>query len=162
MKRILIMSRTAAQTRRVGMLLGRSLEAGFLVALSGDLGAGKTEFVKGLARGLGVRRDYPVSSPSFVLVNEYPGRIPLYHIDLYRLSEGRDLEEMGLEEYFYGKGVTAIEWAEKVATSIPPQHFWIDIRWTGPTHRQLVVKARGKRHMEILETIRRKLEEPPS
>jgi len=161
MKKIIIVSRTAGQTRGVGRLLGRSLEAGSVVALSGELGTGKTEFIKGLARGLGVKRGH-VSSPSFVLINEYPGRIPLYHIDLYRLSEGKDLEQIGLEEYFYGNGVTAIEWAEKAASLIPHRHFWIDIRWTGPTRRQLIVKTRGTRYGELLETIRRKLEETPS
>jgi tRNA threonylcarbamoyladenosine biosynthesis protein TsaE len=161
MEKIIIVSRSAAQTRGVGKVLGRSLEAGSVVALSGELGTGKTEFIKGLARGIGVKQGH-VSSPSFVLINEYPGRIPLYHVDLYRLSEGRDLEEIGLQEYFYGNGVTAIEWAEKAAPLIPSRHFWIHIQWTGLTRRQLTVKAHGTRYGELLETIRRKLKETRS
>ena len=159
MKRVYIESRTAGQTRRVGRLLGRYLDPGSLIALSGGLGTGKTEFIKGLAKGLGVQAGCYVSSPSFVLINEYPGRIPLYHIDLYRLSGGSDVEEMGLEEYVYGQGVTAIEWAEKAAPLIPSQRFWIDIRWMGPTRRRLTIKASGKRNEQVLETFCAELKE---
>lgn len=134
--------------------MGQFLKPGSLVALSGELGSGKTQFIKGLARGLGVDRGYHVSSPSFVLINEYPGRIPLYHLDLYRLSEEKDLEELGLEEYFYGKGVTAIEWAEKATLIIPPQYIWIDIQWTGPNSRKLIIKAVGKDNVQVFEAIR--------
>lgn len=157
-KRFVIESHTAAQTKKLGRLIGQFLKPGSLVALSGELGSGKTQFIKGLASGLGVDRSYHVSSPSFVLINEYPGRIPLYHLDLYRLSEGKDLEEMGLEEYFYGNGVTAIEWAEKATFFIPPQHIWIDIRWTGPNSRQLIIKAVGKQNVQIIEAICKEIE----
>ncbi|MBW2056543.1 MAG: tRNA (adenosine(37)-N6)-threonylcarbamoyltransferase complex ATPase subunit type 1 TsaE [Deltaproteobacteria bacterium] len=143
-------SHGAAQTRKIGRLLGRLLQPGCVVALRGELGSGKTEFVKGLACGLGVEKSSPVSSPSFVLVNEYPGRLPLYHLDLYRLSGSRDLEEIGLDEYLYGSGVTVIEWAEKAGPFLPPQHIWIDIEWAGPSGRRLVFKASGKANAEIL------------
>ncbi len=103
-------------------------------------------------------RRYAVSSPSFVLINEYPGRIPLYHLDLYRLSKGRDLEDLGLEEYVYGHGVTAIEWAEKATPLMPPQHIWIEIRWTGPKNRQLVIEAIGKDNVQIIEAIRQEFD----
>jgi tRNA threonylcarbamoyladenosine biosynthesis protein TsaE len=159
-KRFVIDSRGAAQTRRIGRVLGQFLKPGALVALSGELGSGKTEFVKGLASGLGVNRCYQVSSPSFVLINEYPGRIPLFHLDLYRLSGRKDLDEMGLEEYFYGQGVTAIEWAEKATTYLPPEHIWIEIRWRGPNSRQLIIKAFGKRNGQALEATYKKTEVP--
>lgn len=146
----------------MGRILGRHLDPGSLVALSGDLGTGKTEFIKGLAKGLGVQEGYHVSSPSFVLINEYPGRIPLYHIDLYRLSGGSDIEDMGLEEYVYGQGVTAIEWAEKAGPLIPSQRLWINILWLGPTCRRLTIKASGKRNEQVLETFRVELEAYPS
>jgi tRNA threonylcarbamoyladenosine biosynthesis protein TsaE len=127
------------------------------VALSGDLGTGKTEFIKGLAKGLGINERYHVSSPSFVLINEYPGRIPLYHIDLYRLSEWREMEELGLEEYVFGDGVTAIEWAEKTSASLPSQHIWIDILWKSPKNRQLIMTATGRHNLQILDAIDREL-----
>ena len=138
--------------------MGKFLGPGSLVALSGELGTGKTQFIKGLARGLGVDRSYQVRSPSFVLINEYPGRIPLYHLDLYRLSDEKDLEDMGLEEYLYGSGVAAIEWAEKATPFMPSQHIWIDIRWTGPHSRQLIIKAVGRHNVQIMKTVFKKLE----
>lgn len=152
-KKIIIESHGAAETRRLGRLIGQFLKPGSLVALAGELGSGKTQFIKGLARGLGVDRRYYVSSPSFVLVNEYPGRIPLYHLDLYRLSEREDLEEIGLEEYLYGKGVTAVEWAEKATLFLPPQYIWVDIKWAGPNTRKLIIKAVGKNSVQVLEAI---------
>lgn len=157
-RRFIIASHRAGETRKLGRLIGQSLKPGSLVALSGELGSGKTQFIKGLARGLGVDRSYHVSSPSFVLINEYPGRIPLYHLDLYRLSRGKDLEEMGLEEYFYGNGVTAIEWAEKATLLMPSQHIWVDIRWTGPNTRELIIRAVGKENVQIVGSVRKKLE----
>ncbi len=157
-KRLVVESHTAGQTKKLGRLVGELLKPGSLVALSGELGAGKTQFVKGLAGGLGVDRSYYVSSPSFVLINEYPGRIPLYHLDLYRLSEYRDLEEIGLEEYLNSNGVTTIEWAEKAAQFMPSELIWIDIHWTGPESRQITLRAAGKRNVLVIEAIHKKLE----
>jgi tRNA threonylcarbamoyladenosine biosynthesis protein TsaE len=155
---VIIEVHRASETRKLGTLIGRLLGPGSVVALSGELGAGKTETVKGLARGLGVDPRFRVSSPSFVLVNEYPGEIPLYHLDLYRLSPGRGLDDIGLEEYCYGKGVTAIEWAEKAKPLLPRHHLWIDLQWTGPTSRRLTIKAFGKNNIDVLQTISKRLE----
>jgi tRNA threonylcarbamoyladenosine biosynthesis protein TsaE len=155
-RRVIIESRGAAETRRLGKLMGQRLTPGSVVALSGELGSGKTQLIKGLAVGLGVDTNYHVSSPSFVLINEYPGRTPLYHVDLYRLSNEKDLEEIGLEEYLYGKGVTAIEWAEKACPFIPSQHIWIDMEWTGLKTRKLVIKAVGKDNVQVLEPLGKK------
>ena len=160
-RRFVIDSHGARETRRIGRRLGRRLKRGSLVALSGELGTGKTEFIKGLADGLGVDKRYEVSSPSFTLINEYPGRVPLYHIDLYRVSKRRDLEEMGLEEYFYGDGVTAVEWAEKAIALVPPQHVWIDIEWLGPKGRRLTLRAVGSSYAPIIEALRQELEGAP-
>jgi tRNA threonylcarbamoyladenosine biosynthesis protein TsaE len=157
-KRFVTESHRAAKTEQIGKLMGHLLRPGSVVALSGELGSGKTQFIKGLASGLGVDRRYHVSSPSFVLINEYPGRIPLYHLDLYRISQGTDLEEMGLEEYVYGNGVSAIEWAERAISVIPPHHIWIDIRWIGPKSRRLMITAIGKHNVQIIEAVREKLE----
>jgi tRNA threonylcarbamoyladenosine biosynthesis protein TsaE len=157
-RRYIIESHRASETEKLGRLMGQFLEPGSIVALSGELGSGKTRFVKGLASGLGVAKNCHVSSPSFVLINEYPGRIPLYHLDLYRLSRGKDLEEMGLDEYLFGEGVTTIEWAEKATSIMPPQHIWIDIQWTGPNSRRLTIKAVGKQNVQVLEGVRGKTE----
>lgn len=98
-------------TSAAGARLGETLHAGDVVLLHGDLGAGKTAFVRGLAQGLGAPQD-DVSSPTFTIVQEYSGRVPLYHVDLYRLEE-REVDDLGLEELVLGDGVVAIEWAER-------------------------------------------------
>lgn len=111
-------SQSPEETRRAACELARELSAGSVVALYGELGAGKTCFVQGLAEGLGVVR--PVASPTFVIVNEYPGRLPLYHVDLYRIRSEAEALAFGLDEYLFGRGVTAIEWAEKIERLLPP------------------------------------------
>lgn len=112
-----IKTTTPEETTRVGRLLGGLLRAGDVVCLNGDLGAGKTRFAQGLAAGMGV--DGPVTSPTFTIINEYQGRLPLYHMDFYRLDDALELEDLGCEEYFYGSGVTVIEWADRVAALLP-------------------------------------------
>ncbi|MCX6011944.1 MAG: tRNA (adenosine(37)-N6)-threonylcarbamoyltransferase complex ATPase subunit type 1 TsaE, partial [Chloroflexi bacterium] len=106
-----IVSHSPAQTQKIGTNLGKMAGPGDLFLLSGQLGAGKTCFTQGIAIGLSIK-DY-VSSPTFVLVKEYKGRIPLYHIDFYRLDNITDLIDLGLDDYIYGNGVCVIEWAEK-------------------------------------------------
>jgi len=106
------------ETQALGAALAEELEPGTVVALHGDLGAGKTCFIQGLAAGLGI--DEPVTSPTYTLVGEYEGRLPLHHIDLYRLSGPAEALGLGLEEYFDADGVTAIEWAERADGLLPP------------------------------------------
>ncbi len=113
MKGFSVISDSPERTREIGCLLGGLLQKGALVALIGELGAGKTCFVKGLADGLGISDNEYVRSPSFVIINEYRGRTPLYHIDLYRVNNEEELGELNLEDYIYGNGVTVIEWADK-------------------------------------------------
>jgi tRNA threonylcarbamoyladenosine biosynthesis protein TsaE len=114
-------TRSEDETAAVGRHLAASLGAGDVVLLSGDLGAGKTAFVKGLAEGLGVQRD-DVSSPTFTLMQEYRGgRVTLYHVDLYRLDDPREIDDLGLDEIAAG-GVLAIEWAEKLPARLEPPH----------------------------------------
>jgi len=110
----------ADETLKFGEQLAATLHPGDVLALSGDLGAGKTVLIKGIARGLGVTQD--VTSPTFTLVHEYPGgRLPLFHIDLYRLDTVDQALAIGIEEYLNGSGITAIEWAEKIAPLLPPR-----------------------------------------
>lgn len=101
----------------MGKKLGMLLRAGDVVCLNGDLGAGKTRFAQGVACGMEVNG--PVTSPTFTIINEYLGRLPLYHMDFYRLEDALELEDLGYEEYFYGSGVTVIEWPERVAELLP-------------------------------------------
>ncbi len=115
------------ETRRLGRCLGELIEQPLVILLSGDLGAGKTCFSQGLARGLGVPEEVPVSSPSYTLMNPYQGRLELYHFDLYRLSEPDDLLELGMEEYLPGNGVAVVEWAD-LFTGLARE--WLAIRLT--------------------------------
>ena len=105
-------------TRALGQLLGELAGAGLVVLLNGDLGAGKTCFAQGVARGLGVSPASPVTSPSYTLLNIHQGRLPLYHFDLYRLSQVDDLEELGYDEFAEGDGLTLVEWADRMTAAL--------------------------------------------
>lgn len=117
---IVLLSKSPEETFRIGRILADGLEAGDVVALTGELGSGKTCLTQGIANGLGVPESYVVTSPTFTLINEYPGRqVDLYHLDVYRLTGYADLAEMGYDEYLSGRGVMVIEWAEKVLEAVP-------------------------------------------
>ena len=107
------------ETEKIGAAMGRIIPAGTVLAYRGDLGAGKTAFTRGLARGLGCTER--VTSPTFTIVNEYPGRIPLYHFDMYRLADSDALFDIGWEDYLAGGGVCAVEWSEQVEDALPPE-----------------------------------------
>lgn len=109
-----VVSRSPEQTRELGEATARSLPDGATVALFGDLGAGKTAFVQGMARAAGVPPEIPVVSPTYTLIHEYPGRRMLIHVDLYRLAGGADLEEIGLYELMDGEALVAVEWADRL------------------------------------------------
>lgn len=113
-------------TRKIGWHLGKIALPGTVLALSGELGAGKTVFAQGVGAGLEVKET--VNSPSYVLMNLYRGRLEFYHFDFYRLSDEEELQELGLEEYFYGRGLTLIEWSDKFPHVLPPDRLEIEIR----------------------------------
>jgi tRNA threonylcarbamoyladenosine biosynthesis protein TsaE len=134
-----IRSGSEAETRAIASQLARELTAGTVILLSGDLGAGKTAFVKGLAEGLGVSAD-DVTSPTFTLVHEYRGgRLPLVHVDLYRLDRA-DLGDIGLDEDLAADGITAFEWAERLARPVNPA-IHVSIRDAGGDHRDIEISS---------------------
>ncbi|MCX6967735.1 MAG: tRNA (adenosine(37)-N6)-threonylcarbamoyltransferase complex ATPase subunit type 1 TsaE [Verrucomicrobia bacterium] len=131
-----IISHNPEETFALGRQCAGSLRRGDVLALAGDLGAGKTQFAKGLAAGLGV--ECGVTSPTFTLIHEYPGgRLPLFHIDLYRLEEEAEVLGIGLDEYLAGDGVTVIEWADKFAALMPPGVRWIRFRALDGDEREI-------------------------
>lgn len=135
-------SHSSEQTIARGDEFARTLEGGDVVCLKGELGAGKTHFVKGMAEAFGIDRD-EVHSPTFTLINEYAGTIPLYHFDCYRMESPREAAEIGAEEYFYGNGISVIEWPECIAPLIPPDAIWVTIEIPDRESRKFVIRKRG-------------------
>lgn len=146
-----IISHSLEQTRRIGARLAALLQAGDLILLEGDFGAGKTSFTQGIARGLGVGSDY-ITSPTFTLINEYDdGRLPLYHVDLYRLDDANQVRDLGLLDYIEGDGVTVIEWPERATGLLPSQFLKIILTDLTDTKRALRFHAEGGRYVELAE-----------
>ena len=151
---MVLQSWSTSETIQIGKSIGSLLLPGDVVALVGELGAGKTQFIKGLAAGVGIRKPTYVSSPSFTLINEYEGKIPFYHIDLFRLETEKEAEDLGLEEYFQGIGITAIEWADKIPSLLPKEMLFIHIAYTGKNTRSLEIIGKGKRYEELIDRLR--------
>ena len=143
-------TKSVEETSKIGEQLGELLNKGNIVCLSGDLGAGKTAFTKGIAKGLGVE-DY-VTSPTYTIINEYEGRLPLYHFDVYRLNNVEEMYELGYEEYFFGDGVVVLEWADIVRDIIPGERLWITILNTkGDNSREIIMEPTGKAYDKIVK-----------
>jgi tRNA threonylcarbamoyladenosine biosynthesis protein TsaE len=149
-----ILTRGPAETIRLGRTLGELLRPGDVVALIGELGAGKTTLAKGIAAGAGVEDEGEVTSPTFVLVNEYRGRYPVYHADLYRLQEAAEVEDLGWEEIVFGDGISLLEWAEKIPGILPEERIEIRISWVGPDERKFRIAGEGPRAKHILPLLR--------
>jgi tRNA threonylcarbamoyladenosine biosynthesis protein TsaE len=130
---------TSEAMQALGARLGRAARRGDVLALYGDLGAGKTCLVQGVAAGLGVHA--PVTSPTFILVAEYAGRLPLYHVDLYRTGSPEEIAALGLEELFDGDGVTVVEWAEKAEAILPARALRVRIRGVGDEPREIEIEG---------------------
>ncbi len=151
--KVVIQTQTTSETIRIGISIGSWLRPGDVVALVGELGAGKTHLIKGLASGVGIRNANYIASPSFTLINEYPGKISFYHIDLFRLEREKEAEELGLEDYFQGGGITAIEWADKIPTLLPKEMLLIHIAYKGKKSRSLEITGKGKRYLNLVHQI---------
>ncbi|MDI3522753.1 MAG: tRNA threonylcarbamoyladenosine biosynthesis protein TsaE [Bacillota bacterium] len=146
-----VTTHSVAETDAIGTLLGEKLERGMVVALTGELGAGKTAFARGVARGLGANG--PVTSPTFTLIQEYAGRLPLYHFDVYRLTDPAELEELGYEEYLEGDGVCLVEWGDTVRDWLPASY--LEVHLSGyDTTRTLTFIPRGSRYEKLVEELK--------
>ena len=139
------LSRTPEETLDLAENLASSFTEGlYVVTLEGDLGAGKTLFAKGLARGLGVTDWYYLNSPTFTLINEYRGRLPFFHFDLYRLGDENELFDLGFSDYLSGSGVLAIEWPEKALPLLPQENFWrVHLELVGTDERLIEIRGPG-------------------
>ena len=156
MESLKINSHSPEQTQLLGSYLGDLAHKADVFLLTGDLGTGKTCLVQGIARGLDVK-EYAFS-PSFVILREYHGRLPLYHIDFYRLDHIEEIADMGLEEYFYGEGVCAVEWAEKGLQVVPHDNLLITMNYisTSQTGRSICLKPQGERYYELIEQLKKR------
>ncbi len=143
-----------AQTQSLGRVLGEAVLPGDLILLVGELGTGKTCLTQGIARGLGI--EGYVRSPTFVLVHEHRGRLLLYHIDLYRIDDPRETLDLGLDEYIESGGVCVVEWADKAMAAFPLEHVLVELEHRGSRDRALRFTAHGPRHVELLDSLRRR------
>jgi tRNA threonylcarbamoyladenosine biosynthesis protein TsaE len=138
-----ILSRSVEETLEIGQAIGGALAPGDVLGLVGCLGAGKTHLIKGIAAGMGVGGRHRVTSPTFVLVNEYTGRLHVFHIDAYRLHSALELESLGFQEMCDSEGVVLVEWADRVNEAFGPDVIWIALTITGDAERRLVVRTRS-------------------
>lgn len=156
---MLYTSSSPEDTGKIGQCLGNVAKKGYIICLVGDLGVGKTEFVKGLAKGLEVE-DY-ITSPTFTIVNEYKGRLPLYHFDVYRIDHVDEMYEIGYEEYFYGEGVTVIEWADLISEIIPEENITVTITKDlemGEDYRNIKIETSGEMYNSLVREMIEKCE----
>lgn len=148
-----------ADTERFGDAFSRVLESGAVVALCGNLGAGKTRLVRAMAAGLGVDRA-EVRSPTFLLIQEYAGRVPVYHFDTYRLRDVDEFEQLGADELLDSDGICLVEWADRVEETLPGDRLTVEIEITGETARRFRVSAGGKKSAAMLAKLREHTGEP--
>jgi tRNA threonylcarbamoyladenosine biosynthesis protein TsaE len=139
-----------ATTMAFGRRLAGLLFPGAVIALMGPLGAGKTHLVRAIAEGLGIRDSRVVTSPTFVLIQEYEARLPIYHFDAYRLRFASEFSDLGAHEYFEGSGVCLVEWADRVDACLPKEHLRIAIEVAGETSRRLQIEGRGQRYEALM------------
>ena len=144
-----MISTSPEQTRQLGQELGGLAQAGDVYLLVGKLGTGKTCLTQGVAWGLGIQ-EY-ASSPSFVVVKEYRGRLPLYHIDLYRIDRLDEVMDLGLDDYLYGQGVSVVEWAERGLEAMPGEHLLVEIESLSLRKRRFRLQPRGQRYVELAD-----------
>jgi len=142
------------ESRRLGAFFGNALEAPAIIGLTGDLGCGKTVFVQGLARGLSVPDHYPVTSPTYTFINEYPARLPLFHVDLYRLISTDELTDIGLDDIAEGTGVVVIEWADRLPEGLFPLDLLISIAMTGDDTRHFTAFFYGRAYTNLIRDLK--------
>jgi tRNA threonylcarbamoyladenosine biosynthesis protein TsaE len=152
-KHIRITTHTVTETQKLGQTLGAGIHQAITIALTGDLGSGKTAFVQGLAKGLDVSEKYYITSPTFTLINEYPGRHPLFHVDLYRIEHAPELADIGLDEILQQNAVIAIEWADRLFEETLSGHLELRLRIVDQNTRRIDIFAYGHQACNLLKTL---------
>jgi tRNA threonylcarbamoyladenosine biosynthesis protein TsaE len=150
-----VSTNSSEETHVLGQEIGAIAEAGTVIGLTGDLGSGKTVLVQGLAKGLAVPDNYYITSPSYTLINEYPGRLPLFHIDLYRIGTTEEVEDIGLLDIVYKDNVVAIEWADRLQQNLLSDHMAIHIEVFNATSRKLGLTSYGQSSGNLLKKLKK-------
>jgi tRNA threonylcarbamoyladenosine biosynthesis protein TsaE len=148
-----IVSCSPLETEQLGSQLGLILPPGSFLALRGDLGGGKTCFTRGIVAAAAPESAHMVASPTFAIMNSYPGRIPVHHFDFYRLSGDDDIAELGFEEYFHGEGICVVEWSERLKESLPDDHLVVEFDYLEDQQRSILITANGPVSTNILEQL---------
>jgi tRNA threonylcarbamoyladenosine biosynthesis protein TsaE len=157
----LLQLNTLTDTEKLGRLLGTSAEPGDVICLDGDLGAGKTALCQAIARGLQVPENCYVTSPSFAILHEYAGRMPMYHMDFYRLQDSVEVEDLGFEEYFYLQGLTVIEWSGRALEILPGERMSLAITLKKDQSRSVLFRATGRYGEKVQRIINKFNEDLP-
>lgn len=153
MRTLSVLSTSTEQTQRLGERLARHLCKGDILCLEGELGSGKTTLIKGIANGLKIA-PAKVNSPTFVLMNAYEGRLPLYHFDLYRLEGAREISSIGYEEFLHGDGVAVVEWADRLGELAPKEYLRIELAHQGENARLIKLSAAGAHYHRVINILR--------
>lgn len=148
-KKVELRTNSEEETRRLGEIIGKNLDQGDIVALIGDLGSGKTCMTKGIAKSLGVSDQYEITSPTFTIINEYPGIMTFWHVDAYRLESSRDMIDAGFEDFFSSGGVVVIEWAEKIMDILPRNTLFVSFEYVDETTRIVRISG-GNSKIELI------------
>ena len=151
-----VLSTSARMTMSLGRKLAKLVKGGEIIGLRGELGTGKTAFVRGFCEGIGVSQTAWVRSPTFTLINEYQGRLPVYHIDLYRIGRAEEVAALNLREYLYSDGVSLIEWIERLPPDEIDEYLEVSLVHNSGSKRQMTFTAHGKQYEEMVEQLRRK------
>lgn len=150
---IQIATTSSKQTQHLGQKIGSLIRSATIIALSGDLGSGKTTLIQGISRGLDVPAEYYITSPTYTLINQYPGRLPLFHVDLYRIEDSESLHDIGLYDILQENGVIAIEWADKLDGGILTEYISIAMAFVSDDSRKLFLTAYGLKENDLLKKL---------
>lgn len=159
MQRLQITTGSPSETEELGMSIGSLLQPGFFLALRGTLGGGKTCFTRGVVASLAPQSNDLVASPTYAIMNSYPGSTPVYHFDFYRLTGDDDIVELGFEEYFYGDGVCIVEWSERLAELLPSDLLTLLFEYSGEDQRLITITSSGNKSAAVLKQLAEKLQQ---
>ena len=159
MPRLQITTGSPGETEAVGACLGSLLQPGSFLALQGDLGGGKTCLTRGVVTSLAPQSTHLVASPTYAIMNCYPGGTPVYHFDFYRFAGDDDIEELGFEEYFYGDGVCVVEWSERLAQLLPEDALTLLFEYAGDDRRLITITSSGQKSDNVLDQLAERLQQ---